>query len=48
MRRLRLVGSLKTKVSFAKEPFKRDLNFKEPTNHSHPIATAESAAVLLY
>jgi len=40
---LRLVGSLKTKVSFAKEPYKRDYSTKEtyickePTNHSHSI-----------
>ena len=40
---LRLVGSLKVKVFFAKEPYKTDdilpketYNFKEPTNHSHP------------
>jgi len=41
---LRFVGSLKLYVSFAKEPYKRDVysaketyNFKEPTNCSHPI-----------
>jgi len=40
---LRLVGSLKLQVSFAKEPYKRDYilqkrhDFKEPTNRSHPI-----------
>ena len=60
---LRLVGSLKLHVSFAKEPYTRDnirdrsllqkspiqetifetnsaietWNFKEPTNHSHPV-----------
>jgi len=44
---LRLVGSLQTWVSFAKEPYKSDLysaketyNFKEPTNRSHPIPLA--------
>jgi len=44
IRWLRLLGSLKTSVSFAKEPCKRDLYsanetyiFKEPTHHSHPI-----------
>jgi len=44
MGRLWLVGSLKTWVSFAKEPYKRDyilqkrpIIFKERTNHSHPI-----------
>ena len=42
---LRLVGSLKLQVSFAKEPYKKELysaketyNFKEPTNRSNPIA----------
>jgi len=41
---LRLVGSLKLQVSFAKEPYKKKLysaketyNLKEPTNRSHPI-----------
>jgi len=41
---LRLVGSLKLQVSFAKEPYDRDdilqketYNSKEPTNRSHPI-----------
>jgi len=41
---LRLVGSIKLQVFFAKEPYKRDdilqkesYNFKEPTNRSHPI-----------
>ena len=41
---LRLVGSLKLQVSFAKEPYKREIcsakktfNFKGPTNRSHPI-----------
>ena len=41
---LRLVGSFKSWVCFAKEPYKRDdilqkrtYNFKEPTNRSHPI-----------
>jgi len=41
-----LVGSLKLYVSFAKEPYKRDLNsaketynLKELTNRSHPIVT---------
>jgi len=41
---LRLVGSLKLQVSFAKEPYKRRINsaketynFKEPTNRSHPM-----------
>jgi len=40
---LRLVGSLKLYVSFAKEPYKRDYftketyDFKEPTNRSHSI-----------
>jgi len=41
---LQLVGSFKLSVSFAKEPYKRELysaketyNFKEPTNRSHPI-----------
>jgi len=41
---LRLVGSLKLYVSFAKEPYKWDdilqkkpMIFKEPTNRSHPI-----------
>ena len=41
---LRLVGSLKLQVSFAKEPYKRDLYsaketyiFKRPTNRSHFI-----------
>jgi len=41
---LRLVGSFKIWVSFAKDPYKRDLysaketcTFKEPTNRSHPI-----------
>jgi len=41
---LRLVGSLKLQVFFAKEPYKRDwilpketYNFKESTNRSHPI-----------
>jgi len=44
---LRLIGSLKLQVSFAKEPYKRDLysaketyNFKELTNCSHPITTS--------
>jgi len=44
MRWLRSVVSLKTYVSFAKEPYKRDLYsaketyiLKEPTNHSNPI-----------
>ena len=31
-----LVGSIKSYVSFAKEPYKRD-NFVDPTNRSHPI-----------
>jgi len=41
---LRLVGPFKSHVSFAKEPYKRDLysaketyNLEEPANHSHPI-----------
>ena len=41
-----LVGSLKMWVSFAKEPYKKDLYsakeiyiFKEPTNRRHPIST---------
>ena len=41
---LRLAGSLKLQVSFAKEPYKRDYilqkktsNFKKPTNRSHRI-----------
>jgi len=40
---LRLVGSFKSWVSFAKEPYKADYsaketyNFKEPTNRSHSI-----------
>jgi len=41
---LRLVGSLKLQVSFAKEPYKRDhilqketCDFQEPTNRSHPV-----------
>jgi len=41
---LQLVGSLKLQVSFAKEPYKRDvilqkrpINFKEPTFRSHHI-----------
>ena len=41
---LRLVGSLKLQVSFAKEPYKRDyllqktpIILQEPTNRSHPI-----------
>ena len=41
---LRLVGSLKLQVSFAKEPYKKDnilqkktYNFKEPTDRNHPI-----------
>jgi len=40
---LRLVGSLKLYVSFAKEPYKREYsaketyNFKEPTKRSHPV-----------
>jgi len=40
---LRLVGSLELQISFAKEPYKRDLysaketyTLKEPTNRSHP------------
>ena len=44
MRWLRLVGSPKTQVSFAKEPCKRDpfsaketYILKKPTNHSHPL-----------
>jgi len=44
MRWLRLVGSLKLQVSFAKEPYKIDdilqkgtYNSKEPTDRSHPI-----------
>jgi len=45
---LRLVGSLKLQVSFAKEPYKRDCSaketcdFKGPTNRSHPILTTGS------
>jgi len=45
---LRLVGSLKLQVSFAKEPYKIDYilqkrhNFKEPTTRSHPIYTLRS------
>jgi len=46
---IRLVGSLTIRVSFAKDPYKRDLYFaketyifKEPTNRSHPIG-ADSA-----
>jgi len=42
---LRLVGSFKIYVFFAKKPYKTDLysakktyNFKDPTNHSHPIS----------
>jgi len=41
---LPLVGFLELKVSLAKEPYQRDnilretYHFKEPTNHSHPIA----------
>jgi len=41
---LRLVGSLKLQVSFAKEPYQQDdilqketYHFKEPTDRSHPI-----------
>jgi len=40
---LRLVGSLKLQVSFAKEPYKKDDSaketccFKQPTHRSHPI-----------
>jgi len=41
---LRLVGSFKSQVSFAKETYKRDDilqkendGFKEPTNNSYPI-----------
>jgi len=40
---LRLVGSIKLKVSFAKEPYKRDTSAKEtynlidPTDRSHPM-----------
>jgi len=43
---LRLAGSLKLQVSFAKEPYKRDdilqdtYNLKEPTNRGHPIRNA--------
>ena len=44
MRWLRLVGSLKSYVSFAKEPYKRDyilqkrrIILEEPTNRSRPI-----------
>jgi len=45
---LRLVGSPKTQVSFAKEPYKKrpysgkeTYVLKEPTNHSHPIGLRE-------
>ena len=45
MRWLRFVGSLKTQVSFAKEPYKRDYILQKRhvfvgslLNHSHPIA----------
>jgi len=41
---LQLVGSLKLQVSFAKEPYKKEIysaketyNSKEPTNRSHPM-----------
>ena len=40
---LRLVGSFKSQVSFAKEPYKRDYSaketydIKEPTNRRYPI-----------
>ena len=51
MKWLRLVGSLKTKVSFAQEPYKTDVYsaketyiFKEPTNHGHPVHTANPSA----
>jgi len=44
---LRVVGFLKFKDSFAKEPYERDeilpketYNLKEPTNRSHPISHA--------
>ena len=50
MRWLRWIGSLKTKVSFAKEHYKRDLysaketyNSKEPTKCSHPILNSNRA-----
>ena len=48
---LRLGGSLKFQVSFAKEPYKRDdilqktYNFEEPTNHSHPICVLAHVVV---
>jgi len=50
---LRLVGSLKSQVSFAKEPFKETIfckkeicNLKKPTNRSHPISTIQRVAVV--
>ena len=43
---LRLVGSIKLQVSFAKETYKRDYilqkrhNFMDPTDRSHPVTAA--------
>jgi len=47
---LRVAGSLKLQVSFAKEPYQRDYsaketcNFKEPTDRSHLIHTYKEAS----
>jgi len=46
MGRLRLVGSIKSQISFAKEPYKRDDILQkghliDPTDRSHPIAGAQ-------
>jgi len=51
---LRLVGSSKLYVSFAKEPYERlysakeTYDFKEPTNRSHPIPNVDTYMYQIY